>query len=196
MPLVAPLDPAAEPAVAELADLFGRTLGFVPNSVLTMQRRPAVAAAFTALNRAVMENHGRVTAELKRLVGLIASATVGCRYCEAHTALAATRFGASEERLAAVWDYRTSPLFTEAERAALDFALAAASVPNAVTDAVADALRRHWDEGEIVEILGVVALFGFLNRWNDSMGTTLEAPAAGIGERHLAGRGWTAGKHG
>lgn len=196
MPLVAPLDPAEEPAVAELADLFGRTLGFVPNSVLTMQRRPAIAAALTALNRAVMDNHGRVTSELKRLVGLVASAAAGCRYCEAHTALAATRFGADDARLAAVWEHRTSSLFTEAERAALDFALAAASVPNAVTPAVADALRRHWDDGEIVEILGVVALFGFLNRWNDSMGTTLEAPAAAIGDRHLSGRGWTAGKHG
>jgi uncharacterized peroxidase-related enzyme len=196
MSLVAPLDPAVEPAVADLARLFGQTLGFVPNSVLTMQRRPAIAKAFTELNRAVMENHGRVTSELKRLVGLVASAAVGCRYCEAHTALAATRFGASPERLAAVWEHRTSPLFTDGERAALDFALAAASVPNAVTPALSAEMRRHWDDGEIVEILGVVALFGYLNRWNDTMGTTLEAPAAAEGERHLSGRGWNAGKHG
>jgi hypothetical protein len=38
--------------------------------------------------------------------------------------------------------------------------------------------RNHWDEGEIVEILGVIALFGYLNRWNDSMGTSLETPGS------------------
>ena len=35
----------------------------------------------------------------------------------------------------------------------------------------------------------------FLNRWNDSMGTTLEEPAAQDGERYLSSTGWTRGKH-
>jgi uncharacterized peroxidase-related enzyme len=195
MPLVTPLAPGTDPQVDELAAFFNETLGFCPNSVLTMQRRPGIAAAFINLNKAVMANSGRVTSEQKRLIGYVASMAAGCRYCEAHTALAAERYGASPERLDAIWSYRESPLFTEAERAALDFALAAASVPNGVTAEIAEALQRHWDEGEIVEILGVVALFGFLNRWNDSMGTTLEDGAAAIGERQLAQAGWTRGKH-
>jgi uncharacterized peroxidase-related enzyme len=195
MPLVTPLAPGTDPQVDELAAFFNETLGFCPNSVLTMQRRPGIAAAFINLNKAVMANSGRVTSEQKRLIGYVASMAAGCRYCEAHTALAAERYGASPERLDAIWSYRESPLFTEAERAALDFALAAASVPNGVTAEIAEALHRHWDEGEIVEILGVVALFGFLNRWNDSMGTTLEDGAAAIGERQLAQAGWTRGKH-
>jgi hypothetical protein len=41
----------------------------------------------------------------------------------------------------------------------------------------------------------VVALFGFLNRWNDAMSTELDAPAAADGERWLAAQGWSAGKH-
>ncbi len=61
--------------------------------------------------------------------------------------------------------------------------------------AIEEPLRRHWSDDEIVEILGVVALFGFLNRWNDSMGTTLEAAAIAVGEGHLAGKGWSVGKH-
>ena len=67
---------------------------------------------------------------------------------------------------------------------------------HAVGPEIAEALRRHWDEGEIVEILGVVALFGYLNRWNDSMGTTLEEGAAAVGAAHLSPAGWSAGKHG
>ena len=196
MPLVDPLPKGSSPEVDELARFFDETLGFTPNSVLTMQRRPAIARAFIALNKAVMANEGRVTSEQKRLIGYLASHNAGCRYCEAHTALAAERYGATRERLEAIWDYPTSPLFTPAEKAAFDFAIAASSVPNAVTNSVADTLRDHWDEGEIVEILGVIALFGFLNRWNDSMGTSIEPGAAEMGERQLSGRGWSRGKHG
>ncbi len=200
MPLVPPLPSDHDPAVAELAAFFATTLGFAPNSVLTMQRRPALARAFTELNRAVMANHGRVGSELKRLVGHVASRVAGCRYCEAHTIRAAARFGADEgrdaARLDAVWQFETSPLFSPAERAALAFAVAAAQQPGAVDEAIGAELRRHWDEGEIVELTSVVALFGFLNRWNDAMATELEAPAAADGLRWLAAQGWQAGKHG
>jgi uncharacterized peroxidase-related enzyme len=195
MPLVSPLPEDANPDLVDLIQFFRGPLGTVPNSVLTMQRRPKIARAFTELNKAVMENHGRVTAEQKRLIGFIASRTAGCRYCEAHTILAAERFGASTERMAAIWDYASSPLFTDAEKAAFDFALAAASVPNAVTLDIGAALKAHWTDDEIVEILGVVALFGFLNRWNDSMGTALEPIGIAAGEKNLAARGWTRGKH-
>ena len=193
MPLITPLPADANPEVGELARFFFETLGFVPNSVLTMQRRPAIAKAFIALNRAVMDNRGRVTGEQKRLIGLLASHTAGCRYCQAHTALAATRCGATQARLAALWSFRDSALFSAAEKAAFDYALAAADVPNAVTEEIGAALRAHWDEGEIVEITGVVALFGYLNRWNDSMGTAIEAPATAAGQAHVPA--WAPGKH-
>jgi uncharacterized peroxidase-related enzyme len=174
MPLIPSLPAEHDPEVAELARFFHETLGFVPRSVLTMQRRPAIARAFIGLNRAVMSNAGRVTSEQKRLIGLLASTAAGCRYCQAHTALAASRYGATAERLRAIWRFRDSPLFSEAERSAFEIALAAASVPNAVTPEMGQHLRAHWDDGEVVEILGVISLFGFLNRWNDSMGTELE----------------------
>jgi uncharacterized peroxidase-related enzyme len=199
MPLVAPLPADHNAEIESLAAFFAGTLGFAPNSVLTMLRRPALARAFTELNRAVMDNQGRVTSELKRLVGHVASRVAGCRYCEAHTIRAAERFGqqqgADEQRLAQVWQFRDSHLFTPAEKAALDFACAAASVPGAVDHRIGDQLRRHWDDGEIVELTGVVALFGFLNRWNDAMATELETPAAADGARWLAPQGWSAGKH-
>jgi len=196
MPLVAPLPEGHAPEVAALARFFNETLGFCPNSALTMQRRPEIAKAFIALNRAVMANAGRVTSEQKRLIGYVASRAAGCRYCQAHTILAAQRYGGSDARLRAVWDYRASPLFTPAERAALDFAVAAASVPNAVDAPIQAALRACWDDGEIVEILAVISLFGFLNRWNDSMATTLEEAAEAAAAQYLAAAGWVAGKHG
>jgi uncharacterized peroxidase-related enzyme len=195
MPLVPPLPEDHNPDLVDLIQFFRGPLGLVPNSVLTMQRRPAIARAFTDLNKAVMENGGRVTAEQKRLIGYVASHAAGCRYCEAHTILAAERFGASPERLRDIWEYQASPHFSDAERAAFDFALAAACVPNAVTPDIQQALRQHWSDDEIVEIVGVIALFGFLNRWNDSMATTLEDIGIEAGNRNLDHTGWQRGKH-
>ena len=195
MPLVTPLSPNHDQDVADLAKFFNETLGFCPNSVLTMQRRPAIAKAFINLNKAVMENQGRVTSEQKRLIGYLTSANTGCRYCQAHTILAAQRYGGSEERLANIWNFRDSELYTDAEKAAFEFALAASAVPNAVDEAIEKSLQQHWDEGEIVEILGVIALFGYLNRWNDSMATTMEQGAVEAGEALLSNTDWQRGKH-
>jgi uncharacterized peroxidase-related enzyme len=195
MPLVTPLATNHSEEVIELAKFFNETLGFPPNSVLTMQRRPEIAKAFINLNMAVMENHGTVTSEQKRLIGYLTSASTGCRYCQAHTILAAHRYGGSDERLAEIWSFRDSDLYSDAEKAAFEFALAASAVPNAVDQTIEDNLHQYRDDGEIVEILGVISLFGYLNRWNDSMGTTMEDGAVGAGEKYLGDSDWERGKH-
>jgi uncharacterized peroxidase-related enzyme len=194
-PLVTPVTEQTDQRFNDLVQFFNETLGFCPNSVRTMYHRPEIAYAFIALNKAVMENKGRVSSALKRLIGYISSNVAGCRYCQAHTIRAAERYGAEQVQLENIWEFKTHPAFTEAERAALEFAWASSIIPNAVDDAIASKLRQYWDEGEIVEILGVVALFGYLNRWNDSMGTELESGAIASGEKFLGKNGWTVGKH-
>ncbi len=195
MPLVTPLDPSHDETTQELADFFNETLGFCPNSVLTMQRRPAISRAFINLNKAVMANEGRVTSALKRMIAWVSSNATGCRYCQAHAIRAAERYGAEQEQLDNIWEYKTHPAFSDAERAALDFSLAASQVPNAVNQEIKDRLYAHWDEGEIVEMLGVISLFGYLNRWNDSMGTSLESDAIDSGMQYLGKHGFEIGKH-
>ena len=195
MPLVNPLDPNHDVETKELAEFFDETLGFCPNSVLTMQHRPAISKAFINLNKAVMANEGRVTSALKRMIAWVASNATGCRYCQAHAIRAAERYGAKQEQLDNIWEYRTHSAFSEAERAALDFALAASQVPNTMNGSIKKRLYEHWNEGEIVEMLGVISLFGFLNRWNDSMGTSLEEGAIESGAQYLKKYGWHEGKH-
>jgi uncharacterized peroxidase-related enzyme len=195
MPLVQPLDPNHDPQTRELAEFFNETLGFCPNSVLTMQHRPAISKAFINLNKAVMANEGRVTSALKRMIAWVSSNATGCRYCQAHAIRAAERYGAEQEQLDNIWEYRTHAAFSDAERAALDFSLAASQVPNVVDEKIKDKLYRHWNEGEIVEMLGVISLFEYLNRWNDSMGTTIEDGAVESGELYLGKYGWEKGKH-
>jgi uncharacterized peroxidase-related enzyme len=194
-PLVLPAKEKEDKNFQELIQFFNETLGFCPNSVKTMYHRPSIAYAFIELNKAVMENKGRVTSSLKRLIGYMSSNVAGCRYCQAHTIRAAERYGAEAEKLINIWEFRTHNAFSEQERAALEFACASSTIPNAVDDAIAEKLRLHWTEGEIVEILGVIALFGFLNRWNDSMGTELENEAIESGDKYLKQNDWTAGKH-
>lgn len=194
-PLVDPLDRNANNEASLMAEFYEETLGFTPNSLFTMMHRPRIARAFVEMNQAVMENQGRVTSALKRLVAYLSSMTAGCRYCEAHAIRAAARYGSEEDKMNHIWEYKTYPAFTDAERAAFDLAIAASSIPNGVDDDIAERMRTHWNEGEIVEIMGVIALFGYLNRWNDSMGTQLEEPAAADGQKFLDGNGWTRGKH-
>ena len=196
MALVPPLDD--DEFDAELLDFvqfFKGPLGVIPNSVRTMARRPEVARAFTNLNIAVMKCEAGVTPEFKRLIGYMTSYVSGCRYCQAHTILGSERFGSTEDRLNDVWNFENSQHFSDAEKAALSFARAAAMVPNEVDDAISENLRAHWDHGEIVEITAVIALFGYLNRWNDSMGSVLEDLPIEAGEKHLQDTGWEVGKH-
>jgi alkylhydroperoxidase family enzyme len=190
-----PLPPEATPELAEDFAIFERILGFVPNSLLTMQRMPGMVKGFGELTKAVMDPEGPVDLGFMRLVAHFASRAAGCQYCEAHSLVAAKIHGINQDKLDAIWEYRDSPLYSEAERVALDLALAAGAVPNAVDADLMERMKAHWTEEEIVQILGAVCLYGFLNRWNDSMATDLEASPLAMGERVLAQGGWTGGKH-
>ena len=196
MALVKPLDEnEIETELCEFIQFFKGPLGVIPNSVRTMSRRPKVAKAFTELNMAVMECHGSVTPEFKRIIGYITSFVSGCRYCQAHIILGSQRFGADEDRLKDAWNYENSDHFTDAEKAALKYAHAAASIPNAVEDEIAAELHKHWEDDDIVEITAVIALFGYLNRWNDSMGSALEDLPIDAGNKYLDKTDWEIGKH-
>jgi len=194
-PRIAPLPAAHSPELKEQFEVMRKNLGFVPNSVLIMQRVPKLAKALAQLTAAVWDPSGKVDRGFKRMIAHVASRAAGCQYCMAHTAGGALFFGVEDKKLAAIWDYQTSPLFSQAERDTLDFAVAAAAVPNDVTDDMFARLRKHWTEEQIVEVVGVISLFGFLNRWNDTMATPLEDEPLAVGEKYLASGGWTAGKH-
>ncbi len=189
-----PLPREALPEFRTLFDQYEKTRGFVPNSILTMSRRPAIARAFMALNQAVLYE-GTVPQELKMLASLIASQAAGCRYCQAHMANLSSIYHASDDKVRSVWEFETSPLFSAAERAALRVAWKASLVPNEVTDEHFAELKRHFDEGQIVELIATVALFGYLNRWNDTMATNLEDRPRRVAERAIGAVGWAPGKH-
>ena len=195
MSLIDPIHTIEDAETKELVKFFNETLGFCPNSVLTMQKNPALAKAFINLNMAVMENHGSLTSEFKRLIAFVSSNTSGCRYCQAHTIRAAERYGASKERLENIWNFEQSDCFSDQEKVALKFTREASKVPVATTKELEEELKQHWSENDIIEIMSVIALFGYLNRWNDVMGTSLEEDAVESANQYLKDKGWDIGKH-
>ena len=194
MPLVKPSSIIKDKETQKLVTFFNETLGFCPNSVLTMQKKPYLAQAFVNLNKAVMNNAGSISSEFKRIIAYISSNTAGCRYCQAHTIRAAERYGGEKERLERAWDFENSSLFSEAEKVALRFTIAASSIPVSTSQELEELLQHHWDETDILEIMSVIALFGYLNRWNDVMGTSLEKDAKDSAESLLQNQ-WDIGKH-
>jgi uncharacterized peroxidase-related enzyme len=174
---------------------YKKTRGFTPNSIQTMVRRPNIVRAFMQLNQAVLYD-GTVDEELKMLVSLIASQVAGCRYCQAHMANLSKIYKASEEKISNVWEFAQSDLFSDAEKAALSVAYSGALAPSQATQEQFDELYKYFDEGQVVEIVAAISLFGFLNRWNDTMATELEElPGQVATETMGESFGWEAGKH-
>lgn len=170
-------------------------MGFLPNSTLILARKPAICMALGQLAEAVNGPDMKLPRVLRALIANIASRSAGCQYCVAHSANGLGRAEVEEAKIAHVWEYETYPAFTDAERAALRVAQSAAAVPNAVTDEDFAELRKYYDDEEIVELVAVVAYFGWLNRFNDTMATELEPMPIEFAERVIAPTGWQAGKH-
>ena len=221
MSTIKPLSPEKLKPFKFLLDLVEKNMGFVPNSMKTMARIPGIMGSFGTLGANIIGNSENITPlagirlaiknmgwtaknmkrqdkvplYLKNLVSHISSKASGCLYCQAHTIGEAANHGASTEQLEAIWEFETSPLFDAKEKAALAFGFAAGCVPNGVTSEHFVELRKHFSEEQIIELGATIALFGFLNRWNDTFATQLETPAIANAEKYLGKSGWEIGKH-
>ena len=215
---MAHIEPRPRDAVDELQGIFGgaeAAMGFVPNSMLTMAHMPQLPAAFFALTSVVFggdlkaampmlersvpddpDRSANLSADLVQLIAFAVSVAAGCRYCQAHTSHQMIERGGDRTKLNAILKFETEPAFSESERAIVALALAAGENPNAATREMFEALKTHFSSRQIVQIVGIIALFGFLNRWNDTMATTLEPPAAEFAAGALGAVDWAVGKHG
>lgn len=181
------LDPIVREELTEFEDLFGpveQDLGYVPNAFATMARKPDILRGIIAASRAIF-SPGKLSLELKSLIGYVSSNAGGCRFCQSHMAQSLHKHGATMEKILAVFEFETSPLFSAPERAALRLALHASMQPNAATDEDFEEVKKYFDEAAIVEIVAVAALFGFMNRWNDTFQTELEASPQAFIEKYV-----------
>ena len=216
---IPPLDMDSHPELQPVFASAAAAMGFVPNSTRTMAHMRQLPFVFSALFATIMGGDAKaifaglqevipeqdaaeenLPPELLQLIAYCVSLSAGCRYCQAHTGHNTERVsGAPElqaERLAQVLNYETATCFSAAERAAIGLALAAGQVPNASDSEHFAQLRPHFSERQQVQIVAVISLFGFLNRWNDTLATTLEQAPIDFAEQTLAAGGWRLSKHG
>jgi AhpD family alkylhydroperoxidase len=211
---IAPRDLGDLPELQPMLETVRAAMGFVPNSMLTMAHLPQLPIAFSMLAGVVFggdlqqqltslaplvpartETEHNRSLELVQLVALAVSTAAGCRYCQAHTSHGAHHRGVADAKVASILDFERSAHFSPAERAALGLAFAAGRVPNEAEAAHFAELRHYYDDRQIVQLVSVIALFGFLNRWNDTMATALEEAPRQHAEDTLAPLAWEAGKH-
>lgn len=189
---------AAENPPEDLAALMATVearMGFVPHSMRMMAHRPDVLRAFMGLGAAVMGPSHLVSPALKQMIAYMASLAAGGRYCQAHTAHQAHSQGVDADKIAQLWSFEHSPLFSSAERSALRLAMLARQTPNAVEDEDTAAVQANFGPDGLAEITAVIAFFGFLNRWNDTLATPLEDAPRAFASSNLVEAGWTVGKH-
>jgi alkylhydroperoxidase family enzyme len=193
-----------------------RQLGFAPNSLLTMAHLPHAALAFGLLMSAIRGGDLRsawkliadhvpppedsalnVEPALLQLAAFAVSVGAGCRYCQAHTAhTQETMTDLSAAKVADLLRYEHSPHYSPRERVVVALALAAAEMPNTAEPRHFAAMREHFSNRQIVQIVSTLSLFGFLNRWNDTMATTLEDAPLNFAAKSLGSLCWVPGKHG
>tara|TARA_S200000501_G_C20410189_1_gene563169 strand:+ start:28 stop:618 length:591 start_codon:yes stop_codon:yes gene_type:complete len=164
-------------------------MGYLPNAHLTMSESPGLLLAFSQLARTIFQSNS-LDIQTKQLIALASSLSAGCKYCQAHTSHGADRAGVDQEKIAQILNYTDSKKYSKEERAVLDLAFAAGKVPNMSTKKHFDNLRKYYSKKEIVDIVSVISLFGFLNRWNDTLGTALEEVPENFVNDKLKPLGW------
>jgi len=185
-------DDISDDGVRETIKNYEQLRGFVPNSIRTMARRPSLVKAFMQLNKAVLYD-GTVPEATKMLVSLAVSLATGCRYCQSHMTNLSAIYNVPDEKISALLEFEESDLFTGPEKAAINLAFKSANTPSEAQESDFDLLKEHYSEGEIVEIVGTISLFGYLNRWNDTMATQVEMIPGNVTKRIL--KNWDEGKH-
>lgn len=183
-PRLSPLsETVSGPAVPQLEELI-RFVGYRPNALLTMARRPGLLVPLLGLVQAAMRAEGNLAIELRFLIACEACRGARCFYSAAHAVHAAHHVGIAWDKLAALDRHDASPLFSEPERAALAIARAGATLPVGPADQAFASAAGVFSEDQQIEIVSVVALFGWFNRWNGLMRTALEeTPAEAL--RHV-----------
>ncbi len=156
---------------------------------------PELMQTFTKLVEQVMVSPTNLSLQLRSEIFTMASVASGCRHCQSHGAYTLHMMGVDPDRIRSIWTFEQSTEFSEADKEALRFARDAASVPNQVESGHFENLRKHWSDRQIVEMLSVISLAGWYNRWNDSIATVTDQESVDWAKEGLRAVGWKLGKH-
>ena len=162
---------------------------------LEIFRWPELMQLFQKLVERVMVSPNGLSRQLRSELFTMASVAGGCQHCQAHGAYTLHLMGVDPDRIRDIWMFEQAGEFTEAERTALRLARDGASVPNRVEPGHFADLRKHYSDREIVEMLAVISLAGWFNRWNNSIATVTDQESVDWAQANLEAVGWELGKH-
>ena len=130
--------------------------------------KPKLMMAMGKYNQAVRKP-GLLDERTRNLVELKGAQMIGCEFCVDLGSQICRNSGFSDQELLALPNYRTSDLFTESEKAALDFAAAIMRTPVEMTDAVFERAQKHFSNEQLVELTALMTLVN-LDRFNAAFG--------------------------
>jgi AhpD family alkylhydroperoxidase len=164
-PRLAPIEKPSGFMLRFLYWMAPRQFGKVPTNIkVIVTRVPKAMKLFSAVGG--FETKGtRIDKELHYLVSMLVAGTNGCGFCLDFGRMMAFKDKLSMEKTNALPDYRSSPLFSDRERAALAYA-EEMTVKKRVSDATFDELREYFQDWEIVEITLLTAVSNFENLVN------------------------------
>ena len=173
----------------KMFDFIENYMGYLPNAYLLMAENEALIKSFSDLTNTIFLSKN-IDAGTKQLIALASSLSSGCKYCQSHTAHGAERSGISIKKISDILNYSKSSLFDDKEKALLDLAFASGITPNQSKKEHFDKLKEYFSNEQIIDIVSVISLFGFLNRWNDTFGTVIEDVPSNFLEEKLIPEGW------
>jgi alkylhydroperoxidase family enzyme len=158
-------------------------VGYRPNALFTMARRPGLVEAVLGMVQVLLRSPGELPEGLRYMIAAQSSRAADSHYSAAHAAHAAHAAGIEREKIEQLASYITSPLFDEAERAALDLATAGSQGTGGNVGSAFIAAQSHFSREALIEIVGIIALFGWFNRWNTMVASDLESEPSGFAMR-------------
>jgi alkylhydroperoxidase family enzyme len=130
--------------------------------------QPKMMMAMGRFNQALRKT-GSVDQRIRSLCELKGAQMIGCEYCVDLGSQICRNSGFTDQELLALPRYRSSELFTEPEKAALDFTVAVMRTPVEVTDEIFAGVRRHFSDEQLVELTALLTLVN-LDRFNAAFG--------------------------
>ncbi len=177
------------PEHEKLFSLVESFMGYLPHAFLLMAEDSNLLNAFSGLSNVVFTSN-KIDNQTKQLIALASSLSSGCKYCQSHTSHGAEREGVSIEKILSILDYQNSDHFSAKEKCVLDLAFASGKIPNEAKKEHFEKLDKYYNQSQIIVIVSVISLFGFLNRWNDTFGTQIEKIPGDFVNNELTPKGW------
>jgi AhpD family alkylhydroperoxidase len=166
------LEPIEKPKGLMLRFIFWmapRQYGKVPTNLkVLVARAPKTLNLFSAMGK--YETKGiRLEKQLHYMISMFVAGINGCGFCLDFGRMMAVKDNMSMEKFNALPAYRTNPLFSEKERAALSYAEEVTRNKRVADDTFAE-LQKYYSEWEIVEITTLTAIQNFENLLNIPLG--------------------------